>query len=117
MSLDDVYVKTKFEQGENVFSDDDLINKFSTGQRIVVKGNGGSGKTIFLKHLWISRFKEPKGKIPVLVELRRLNELQDIDILSFCRNELQSDISFGKDVLKNYASRVSLSSFLMASMR
>lgn len=100
MPLSEVYVKTRFHQGPNKFTDDDLINKFAAGRRIIVKGNGGSGKTIFLKHLWLSRFKKPEGKIPIFLELRRLNELQSIDIASFCRNELQSDMSFGKGVFE-----------------
>ncbi len=100
MRLSEVYVGTRFHQGSNHFTDSDLINKFSVGRRVIVKGNGGSGKTIFLKHLWLSRFEKPGGRIPIFVELRRLNDLQSIDLASFCRNELQSDMSFGKGVFE-----------------
>ncbi|MGV2974264.1 NACHT domain-containing protein [Roseibium alexandrii] len=98
--LNEVYVRTRFHQGSNTFTDNDLINNFAAGRRVIVKGNGGSGKTIFLKHLWLSRFEKPEGKIPIFVELRRLNDLQSIDISTFCRNELQSDLSFGKGVFE-----------------
>ena len=100
MALRDVYVKTRFHQGPNNFTDLDLIKKFSAGSRIIVKGNGGSGKTIFLKYLWLSRFEKPSGRIPIFVELRRLNDLQNIDLIAFCRNELRSDMSFGKGVFE-----------------
>ncbi|WP_386372144.1 NACHT domain-containing protein [Sulfitobacter aestuarii] len=100
MPLDEVYVKTRFSQGAEVLTDVQLTAKFAAGQRVVVKGNGGSGKTIFLKHLWLSRFQQPEGRIPIFVELRRLNDLKSIDILAFCRNELQSDMSFGKGVFE-----------------
>lgn len=100
MSLSAVYVKTSFNQGNNHYSDTSLINKFASGNRIIVKGNGGSGKTIFLKHLWLSRFKNSSGRIPIFVELRRLNDLNSIDISTFCRNELQSDLAFGKGVFE-----------------
>lgn len=100
MPLKEVYVKTQFTQEKRTFSDLQIISLFSTKNRIIIKGNGGSGKTIFLKHLWLSRFEHPQGRIPIFVELRRLNDLQSIDILSFCRNELQSDMSFGKGVFE-----------------
>ncbi|MEL6627998.1 MAG: NACHT domain-containing protein, partial [Bacteroidota bacterium] len=100
MPLRDVYVRTRFTQGQRKFSDRDIINKFSSGRRIIIKGNGGSGKTIFLKHLWLSLFEQSSGRIPIFLELRRLNDLQSIDIASFCRNELQSDMSFGKGVFE-----------------
>ncbi|MGR3366013.1 MAG: NACHT domain-containing protein [Sagittula sp.] len=98
--LEEVYVKTRFLQGPREFSDNDIINRFASGRRIIIKGNGGSGKTVFLKYLWISRFLNIDGKIPILIELRRLNDLQSIDLISFCRNELQSDMSFGKGVFE-----------------
>lgn len=100
MLLSDVYVKTRFHQGPNHFTDNDLTNKFSAGHRIIVKGNGGSGKAILLKHLWLARFEKPEGRIPIFVELRRLNDLKSIDIVAFCRNELQSDMAFGKNVFE-----------------
>ena len=100
MLLRDVYVRTRFHQGAEKFTDNDLIKKFTDGRRVIVKGNGGSGKTIFLKHLWLSRFETPQGRIPIFLELRRLNDLQSIDIASFCRNELQSNMSFGKGVFE-----------------
>ncbi len=41
-----------------------------------------------------------EGKIPIFLELRRLNDIQSIDIAAFCRNELQSDLSFGKGIFE-----------------
>lgn len=96
--LSDVYVRTAFTQSNRKFSDRDLINKFASGDRIIIKGNGGSGKTIFLKHLWISRFSSKASKVPIFVELRRLNDLNSPDLSAFCRGELQADMSFGKGV-------------------
>ena len=105
MALDDIYVTTNFSIAENLdptekCSDSDLINKFANGSRLIVKGNGGSGKTIFLKHLWVSRFKNKSGKIPIYIELRRLNDLKSLDIVTFCRSELQSDLIFGSGVFE-----------------
>ncbi|SHK16425.1 NACHT domain-containing protein [Ruegeria lacuscaerulensis ITI-1157] len=105
MALKDIYVKTSFTINDTPgsslrFSDTELVNKFASGTRIIVKGNGGSGKTIFLKHLWLSRFEKKSGKIPIYIELRRLNDLQSLDIITFCRSELQSDLIFGNGIFE-----------------
>lgn len=98
--LSDIYITTKFNDQHRVYIDSEIIRKFSKGKRIVIKGNGGSGKTIFLKHLWVSRFEKPSGKIPIFIELRRLNNIQSLDIVTFCRSEMQADASFGPGVFE-----------------
>lgn len=98
VSIDELYVETHFEQDGNRYSDKELVKFFAEGRRLVIKGNGGSGKTIFMKYLWIERFRGSGGKIPIFVKLRRLNDLNHIDLATFCRSELQSDMSFGTGV-------------------
>lgn len=93
--LNTIYVESRFQVGEKYsyyyeLNEQELINHFVNGQRIIVKGNGGSGKTIFLKHLWLSRLKNSKGRIPVLIELRRLNEMSTPNLQVFCRSELRA---------------------------
>ncbi|MGJ8628690.1 MAG: NACHT domain-containing protein [Sulfitobacter sp.] len=105
MMLEDVYVKTLFTVGETARSkaritDNDIMNAFAIGNRVIVKGNGGSGKTIFLKHLWLTRFKKADGRIPIFIELRRLNDLQSLDLMTFCRSELQAEDIFGGGVFE-----------------
>lgn len=100
--LDDVYVSTTFwRPGCPEVSNIDLEKEFSSGRRIIIKGNGGSGKTFFIKWLWLRRFAVENGKIPILVELRRLSDLATIDLLSFCRLELQSEAVFGKGAFES----------------
>ena len=98
VSIDELYIETHFEQDGHRYPDEELLEFFAEGRRLVIKGNGGSGKTIFMKYLWIERFRCSEGKIPIFVELRPLNDLNHIDLATFCRNELQSDMSFGDGV-------------------
>lgn len=96
--LDDVYVSTRFTCGVERLTDYDVLRDLQSGERIVIKGNGGSGKTFFLKWLWLQCFKDPRGKIPIFVELRRLNDVQALDLVTFCRAELQSQVVFDASV-------------------
>lgn len=42
-------------------------------RKLIVAGNGGSGKTVFMKHLIMNAIEEAVG-YPVYIELRRLND-------------------------------------------
>jgi NACHT domain len=73
-NLLNLYVNLKFKCGDQVIDDYDLIDQIRARKKVVITGTGGEGKTVFMKYLWISLFENPRGKIPVFVELRRLNE-------------------------------------------
>jgi Cdc6-like AAA superfamily ATPase len=70
-SLLGLYVNQKFKCESQIIDDFDLIEQIHTRKRVIVTGTGGSGKSMFLKYLWVSLFE---NKIPVFLELRRLNE-------------------------------------------
>lgn len=101
VNIEEIYVQPRFElrnvletRRAKSISDVDLSFKFTKCERLIVKGNGGSGKTVFLKKLWLKRFNNPLGRLPILIELRRLNDMQTPDIMTLCRSELQADIVF-----------------------
>ncbi|MBL4598487.1 MAG: NACHT domain-containing protein [Rhizobiaceae bacterium] len=89
-SLDEIYVKTYFQCGTNEIDDQEVIQQARDGNRLVVTGFGGIGKTIFSKKLWTSVFSEPHGKIPIYFELRQLNSITDIDLFAFIRLSISS---------------------------
>ena len=91
--LDDVYIPCNFKivgGAKNTTADNDLISDIRDGKRMVVRGNGGSGKTLFMKKLWKTVYNEPNGKIPVFIELRKFNEMKDVDILTLLRYTLSA---------------------------
>jgi len=49
------------------------------GQRCIVTGSGGSGKTIFMRHLLLDAIERGVG-YPVFIELRNLNDVENIDL-------------------------------------
>lgn len=104
--LDDVYVPCQFhikDADESGIDDQSLISDIRDGKRVVVRGDGGSGKTLFMKKLWKSIYQEPKGKIPVFIELRKFNEMENVDILTLIRYTLSAGKEMKLDLFREMA--------------
>lgn len=78
-----LYVNTKFNINNKPMDDYTVIEKIHDLRRVVISGLGGGGKTIFMKYLWLSLFNDPKGKIPIFIELRRINDFTSDDLLTY----------------------------------
>ncbi|RWN62227.1 MAG: NACHT domain-containing protein, partial [Mesorhizobium sp.] len=86
--LDEIYINGMFKCTTKLIDDNSLCQEARDNRRLIVTGFGGIGKTVFAKHLWLSIFREPKDRIPVFVELRRLNQITSIDMETVLRNML-----------------------------
>ena len=66
--------------GKNIETEN-INNLFQIGNKIIVTGTGGVGKSILFKHLFLNTIKET-GYIPVLIELRSFNvfEIKEISV-------------------------------------
>ncbi|MBZ9922851.1 hypothetical protein LB579_34945, partial [Mesorhizobium sp. BR1-1-7] len=85
IKIEEIYVKTRFRCNDQIVDDDSLCQEIRDNKRIVVTGFGGIGKTIFCKYLFMSVFRNPGGKIPIFLELRRLNEISQKNLLAIMR--------------------------------
>lgn len=56
-----------------------INNLIAVGNKIVITGSGGMGKSILLKHLFLDTIEET-GYIPILIELRSLNVIDEKSI-------------------------------------
>lgn len=65
-------------------------NLLNTGHKIIITGTGGIGKSMLMKHFFLDAIKNTVY-IPILVELRGLNEylLEDIYIENYIYNTLK----------------------------
>ena len=88
IELENLYVQSYFKCDEQVISDVELMQRVRDNERIVVTGFGGIGKTIFMKKLWITIFLEPQGRMPLFIELRNMNDIEIIDLISFMRRSV-----------------------------
>ncbi len=78
----------------------DVNNILSIGHKIIITGTGGIGKSMLMKHCFLNCIRKTQY-IPVLVELRGLNEYcaEDISIESFIYNTLKT---FGFELEEDY---------------
>lgn len=104
VDLHDVYVESMFSCGNKTYTDQELIYRIREGQNIVINGNGGAGKTFFMRHLWLTVFANPKELMPVFIELRNLNELSKYDLKTFIRVSIV-DKGLNEDVFDYFCKR------------
>jgi NACHT domain len=79
------YVNLYLTYGKMTLEDIEVIKNLEKYMRIVVTGLAGSGKSMFMKYLTINRFEGVGDRVPLFVELRRLNQLTDRNLLTFIR--------------------------------
>jgi hypothetical protein len=81
--LSDIYVKTHLKSSKRVFDDVAFIEALPEIPNTLIVGTAGSGKSIFLKYLFLALFERRRGKIPLFIELRQMNSLQSRNLISF----------------------------------
>jgi hypothetical protein len=59
----------------------------------IFTGTGGTGKSIFVKYLWMSLFEKSDGRIPIFIELRNLNSMDVVDLEIYLLNTLSQGIA------------------------
>jgi len=96
----DHYVHVTLTCGNKKLPDDELIKVLPTLNCVIVTGLAGCGKSMFMRYLTLRNFEDSRGTIPLFVELRRLNNLTNIQsgtanktLLTFIRNECTSRMS------------------------
>ena len=70
--LESTFVSPNLKFGGKVLSEKDFMLRLVEDKFIVITGIGGSGKSVFLKHLFLRFYTEKLGRVPFFVELRNL---------------------------------------------
>ena len=92
--LDSIYITTRLLHSHTILSDVKFRNLLVTiphGEAIrtfLVLGSAGTGKTFFLRWLFLRLLENPHSRIPFYVELRGLNAQSEPDILSFIHSSI-----------------------------
>jgi hypothetical protein len=70
--LEATFVSPNLKFDTKVLSENDFISRLIEDKFIVITGIGGSGKSVFLKHLFLRFYAEKLGRVPFFIELRNL---------------------------------------------
>ena len=70
------YVNVKLKYGDNEIDSSDINNIIKLTNKIIITGTGGIGKSTLMHHLFLNT-TEKTDYIPVLIELRSLNIVND----------------------------------------
>jgi hypothetical protein len=62
---------------------EDVIDLATKNGRIIISGLAGRGKSVLMRFIALSLYHAPRGKIPLIIDLRSLNNLSSKDILRF----------------------------------
>ncbi len=70
--LESAFVSPFVNFGYKNISEDKFLEEIEENKFVVLTGMGGSGKSVFLKHIFIRYYNEARGRIPFIIELRNL---------------------------------------------
>jgi len=75
------------------------------GENIVVTGNGGAGKTFFMRHAWMTMFRAQSRRTPIFIELRRFNEITQVDLPAYIRRCISSDRNLTDEIFSYFCKK------------
>lgn len=95
------YVETDFLIESESLNQNDIYEKIINSDNIIITGSGGSGKSVFLKHLYLTLIENDSYGFPIFFELRRVSEsdLQVGDLSELIYNhvfERSGDITYNQ---------------------
>lgn len=98
VDFDKIYIKSNFTIGSETCDDDELFRRIQEGKNVIINGNGGAGKTFFMRHLWLEMFKSDTTQTPIFIELRQINEINSSDLKTFIRKTISPNTDLAEDI-------------------
>lgn len=103
------YESINVKKEKEVIETKDIENLLKIGQKLIITGTGGIGKTTMMKHLFLNCI-DGRHMVPILIELRNLNEeysrKDNFNLVEYIYNNLktqdfETDQSYFEYGLKN----------------
>ncbi len=79
----EIYVDQRFKVNQEELDQYSMIEFIRREKSVIIIGEGGGGKSMFMRYLWLSYFEKSDGKIPFFLELRNLNTLTHSSMTDF----------------------------------
>jgi NACHT domain len=86
--IDSIYVPTYLSAENKTINEDDFLELIPRVKAMIICGSGGSGKSIFMRHLFLSLANGMTAALPILVELRGINALASSKIIPYVYHSL-----------------------------
>lgn len=99
VKFDDIYFPIKADYKELTTSFNNLNDIFENYKNITIVGTAGSGKTTLMKYIFLNSIRTTK-KIPILIELRFLNDYDGDFEKLICEKILKSNIKPSESTFK-----------------
>jgi hypothetical protein len=81
--IESAYVAPSFNLSKKILSSAQLFDQLETLKRIIVVAPAGSGKSMFIKYTFVDFCTNPFDRIPILIELRDLNNMPEHNLFSY----------------------------------
>jgi hypothetical protein len=89
-----IYATQRFSRGNIILDHYDFVELIKKKEKnTIITGTGGSGKSMFMRYLWLSIFVDGDGKIPIFAELRNINSVNVPDLVSYLYHTLSQGAS------------------------
>ena len=85
--IEQAFVEPNLKIAKEIILGGCFPDKLNELKNVVIVGNGGSGKSMFLKKLFLELCEYPLGRIPLFIELRDLNSREDKDLLKLIHHQ------------------------------
>lgn len=86
IKIENTYVSPNLLIADKRYNEDQFLSFMEDSNFVAVTAMGGSGKSVFLKHIFIRYYNEARGRIPVFVELR--NMPKNGNLIEFIRSHI-----------------------------
>jgi hypothetical protein len=85
------YVAPNIAFSRRILEQTTLLQSLFAFRRIVITGMAGCGKSMFLKHLFVTLCEEPAvGKIPIFLELQNLNNTPTQTLTGYIHSQVSA---------------------------
>lgn len=98
----DIHVASFFQKGDKVLADTEVCDFVSANNRTVLSANGGAGKTFLMRFLMLKLFRQGTERIPLFVELRKIDALSSVNIVNFLRVNTFGADAFSEKVFEYF---------------
>lgn len=88
--IENAYVEANLQLKGKVIAEAKFIAELDSTKNVVVTGLGGTGKSMFLKHVFLELCANPFGRMPLFIEMRDLNSDRGLTLAELIHTQLSA---------------------------